>query len=140
MRYNLTSSVVEQLVEYRQNCRRREMKKLLWSVCLFVGLALSASAADQTLTGKISDSMCGASHAKMIAEHPDMKTDHNCAVACVKSGAKYVFVSGGKVYNIDNQDFADLEKGAGRTVRLTGDVNGDTITVSKIAMPEKKST
>lgn len=116
------------------------MKKLLWSVGLFVTLAFSASAADQTLTGKISDSMCGASHAKMIAEHPDMKTDHNCAVACVKAGAKYVFVSGGKVYNIDNQDFADLEKGAGRTVTMTGDVNGDTITVSKIAMREKKST
>lgn len=116
------------------------MKKLLCSVGLFVILAFLASAADQTLTGKISDSMCGASHAKMITEHPDMKTDHNCAVACVKAGAKYVFVSGGKVYNIDNQDFADLEKGAGRTVRLTGDVKGDTITVSKVAMPEKKST
>lgn len=42
--------------------------------------------------------------------------------------------------DIDNQDFADLEKDAGRTVRLTGDVTGNTIAVSKIAMPEKKST
>ena len=117
------------------------MRKLLWFLGLFAILAVSASAADQTLTGKISDSMCGASHAKMITEHPDMKTDHNCAVACVKAGAKYVFVSGGKVYNIDNQDFADLEKDAGRTVTLTGDVSGSAITVSKVTMgAAKKAT
>jgi hypothetical protein len=79
--------------------------------------------------------MCGASHAKMIAAHPGAKmTAASCALACVKGGAKFVFVSGGKVYNVSNQDFADLSKEAGRTVRLTGEFNGDTITVSKIAM------
>jgi hypothetical protein len=65
-------------------------------------------------------------------------TDRACALACVKAGGKYVFVADGKVYNIANQNFADLEKGAGETVSLTGDVTGDTITVSKVAMEKKK--
>ena len=54
--------------------------------------------------------------------------------------AKYVFVSGGKVYNVGNQDFATLQEHAGHTVKLTGAMSGDTITVSKIAMPAKKKS
>jgi hypothetical protein len=59
----------------------------------------------------------------MTSSHPGL-TDRACAQACIKAGAKYVFVSDGKVYNIANQNFADLEKGAGETVSLTGDVSG----------------
>ena len=65
-------------------------------------------------------------------------TDRDCTLACVKAGAKYVFVSDGKVYNIANQSLAALEKEAGGSVRLTGDVNGDTITVAKVQMVKKK--
>ena len=105
---------------------------------LLVGFASFVHAADQTWTGKISDSMCGASHTKMMAEHKDAKTDRDCTLACVKGGGKYVFVSDGKVYNIENQDLALLQDHAGHTVRLTGEMKGDTITVSKIVMPGKK--
>ena len=44
----------------------------------------------------------------------------------------------GKVYNIDNQDFSALQEHAGHSVRLTGEMKGDTITVSKIEMSAKK--
>ena len=111
--------------------------KILYSTCLFVGFATLASPADQTWTGQISDSMCGASHAKMTAAHPGM-TDRDCAQACIKSGGKYVFVSDGKVFSIANQDLALLPVHAGHTVRLTGEMKGDTITVSNIVMPAKK--
>ena len=104
---------------------------------LLASLASFAPAANMTMTGMISDSMCGASHAKMIAGHPKM-TDRDCALECVKAGAKYVFVSNGKVYKIANQDMPSLMKEAGGTVSLTGDVNGDTITVSKVTMAKKK--
>ncbi len=115
--------------------------RLLCCVGLLFGLTAFASAADMTWTGKISDSMCGASHAKMIAAHPAAKmTDRDCTLACVKAGAKYVFVTGGKVYNISNQDLAALQTHAGRTVRLTGEMKGDTITVSKIVMPAPKKS
>ena len=58
-------------------------------------------------------------------------SDHDCVLACVKGGAKYVFVEGGKIYNVENQDFAGLEEQAGHTVNLTGEMKGDTIKVSK---------
>lgn len=91
-------------------------------------------AADQTWTGKITDSMCGANHKSMAEQGGKKMNDRECTEACIKTGAKYAFVSGGKVYHIDNQDFADLAKHAGHTVKLTGEMTGDTIKVSKIAM------
>ena len=86
-------------------------------------------------TGKISDSKCGAKHA--AGEHGKKMTDRDCTEACVKGGAKYVFTSKGKVYQIANQDNADLAMHAGHTVRLTGEIKGDSITVAKIAMPKR---
>ena len=101
--------------------------------------ASSSLAADQTWTGNISDSMCGAMHAKMSAEHGNAKmSDRECTLACIKEGGKYVFVSSGKVYKIENQGLASLSEHAGHTVKLTGAMNGDTITVSNIAMPAGK--
>jgi hypothetical protein len=115
--------------------------KRLCCISLLAGLAAFAEAADKTWTGKISDGMCGASHAKMAAEHTGAKmTDRDCTLACVKGGDKYVFVSGGKVYKIENQDLALLQEHAGHTVQLTGEMKGDTITVSKIVMPGKKKS
>jgi hypothetical protein len=120
------------------------MKSVLRSLCcigLLLGLTCFASAADRTWTGKISDSMCGASHAKMMAAHAGAKmTDRDCTLACTKAGGKYVFVTGGKVFNIANQSDADLQTHAGHTVRLTGEMKGDTITVSKIVMPAAKKS
>ena len=115
------------------------MKKLLLPT-LFAFGGLCGFAADQTWTGKISDNMCGADHSKMASEHATAKvSDRDCTLACVKGGGKYVFVSEGKVYNISNQDFAGLQQHAGHTVRLSGDQQGDSITVSKIVMPGKQT-
>jgi hypothetical protein len=111
-------------------------KVLCCSSLLVVGLASLASAADQTWTGQISDSMCGATHSKMTAAHAGM-TDRDCTQACLKAGGKYVFVSEGRVFNIANQDLAMLPMHAGHTVRLTGEMKEDSITVSGIVMPSK---
>lgn len=106
---------------------------------LIAGLGSVAGAANMTMNGIISDSACGTSHAKMMQEHKDAKmTDRDCTLACVKAGGKFVFVSGGKVYNISNQNLAALTEHAGETVSLTGDVNGDTIAVSTVATSGKK--
>jgi hypothetical protein len=114
--------------------------KTSWGIGLLVGLASFVHAVEQTWTGKISDSICGDNHAKMMAEHKDAKTDRDYTLVCVKGGGKYVLVSSGKVYNIENQDLALLQDHAGHTVRLTGEMKGDTITVSKIVMPGKKKS
>jgi hypothetical protein len=95
--------------------------------------AHDAFAANRTLTGIISDRLCGASHQAMVAQHGGKMTDADCTAACVKSGGKYVFVSGGKVYTIANQHEKHLAASAGKTVQLTGDLQGTTLTVSKLA-------
>ena len=113
----------------------KTMVRVLCCAGLFAGLASFASAAEMTMKGMISDSMCGASHAKMMQAHTNIKTDRDCTLGCVKGGAKYVFVSdAGKVYQIANQDEASVMKNAGESVSVTGDVKGDTITVSKLMM------
>ncbi len=106
---------------------------------LLAGAASFAFAGTMTMQGSISDSMCGASHAKMMEMHKDAKmTDRDCTLACVQHGAKYVFVSKDKVYQIANQNLPALMKNAGEPVTVTGDVNGDTITVSKVSMTKHK--
>ena len=118
--------------------RGQDMKRWLTTAAVIVLFAApGAFAASKTLTGKISDSMCGASHKKMAAQHGGNVSDAACTEACVKAGGKYVFVSGGKVYTIANQDEKDLALNAGKTVTLTGDLQGTTVTVSKIAASAK---
>jgi hypothetical protein len=51
-----------------------------------------------------------------------------------KNGGTFVFVTGGRVFQIRNQDFADLRVHADHTVQLTGIMIKDTITVSRIVM------
>ncbi len=93
--------------------------------------AMGLFGADMTMTGTISDSMCGASHP--TEEHGKPMTAKQCTLGCIKQGAKYVLVSEGKVYKISNQNAKDLMKYAGDNVKVTGSMSGDTITVTKIA-------
>src|SRR6266542_329796 len=95
------------------------------ALSILVGFGGIASA--ETLTGRISDAMCGTSHDTMT-EHGKKMSDKQCTVACVEHGSQYVFVNGDKVLKVSNQDFAGLKQFAGDTVKLTGDVKGDTIT------------
>jgi hypothetical protein len=114
------------------------MKKAL--VCCAAALvmaAVPASAAEWK--GTISDAMCAAKHA--ADEHGGKATSHrDCVEKCVEKGGKYVFVSqqDKKVYKIANQDFAGLKTHAAHEVVLTGEMNDDTITVSKIEMPKSE--
>src|SRR2546422_5745072 len=107
---------------------------------MMILFSASAWAAERTWTGKISDSMCGASHKSTIEHSGKKMTDRDCTLACIKKGGKYVFVSKGKVYKIDNQDFASLEEHAGHTVKLTGEMaaDGKSVKVSDITMPAAK--
>ncbi len=105
-------------------------------ICILAaGILLSATPAlAATWTGTISDSMCGVKH--QTGEHDGKKmTERDCTEACIKGGAKYVFVTGDKVYKIANQDFAGLKAHAGQKVTLTGDMKEDTITVAKVQAP-----
>ena len=111
--------------------------KVLLVAMLATGLG--AFAAEQTITGVLTDSMCKTNHA-MMQKGAKKMSDHDCTVACAKSGQKYVLTSGDKTYEIANQDFAGLEKNAGAIVKATGPVSADgkSITVTKLgAAPSK---
>ncbi len=87
--------------------------------------------AQQTWTGEISDSHCNREH-EPIAEGDPVLPSPDCVKLCLKSGYKYVFVIDEKVYAISNQDNPDLAKFAGHEVKLTGEMKGDSITVTKL--------
>lgn len=113
------------------------MKKLVLFAAAVMFAASPALAAEKTWTGTLSDAKCAAKHAK--TEHNGASTDdHDCVVKCVEDGGKFVFVSGGKTYQIANQDLAALKQHAGHHVALTGEMKGDSITVSKVEMPKAK--
>ncbi|HEY7500224.1 MAG TPA: hypothetical protein VH740_17005 [Vicinamibacterales bacterium] len=109
------------------------MKKAILAMALMVGVATTVGAAPETWTGKISDDHCGATHQPMEGKKA---SDRDCTAMCVKGGGKYVFVVKDKVYQIADQKDAALATHAGHTVLLTGEMKGDTVTVSKIEMPK----
>ncbi|MDR5730378.1 MAG: hypothetical protein RB191_23470, partial [Terriglobia bacterium] len=78
---------------------------------LFLSISLSAAAASaqssQTLTGTVSDTMCGAHHMRKDA------TAAQCTRECVKQGSDFALVSGGKVYTLKG-DKNQLDKFAGQ--------------------------
>jgi len=88
-----------------------------------------AAGKSQTLTGEVSDAMCGAKH-EMGGKAAD------CTRACTKHGSKYALVVGDKVYTLETSDKAALDQLnglAGAKAKVTGDVDGTTIAVKSVA-------
>src|ERR1700687_3973691 len=101
------------------------------SIVTFVLFVTAAPfAAEQTWTGQISDSACGAKHEE-VAEGQGKMPGRAGKEARVRGGSTYVLVSDGKVLQIANQDNKDLATHAGHTVKLTGELKGASITVTK---------
>ena len=95
------------------------MKKLI-----AVSLLFAAGAMAETMTGVISDSKCGAMHAD--------KLNAACVKSCIKRGAAAVFVSDGKVYKISEDSKDKVTPHLGEKVKVDGNVDGDTITITSI--------
>jgi len=99
--------------------------QLLLGTGLLPALAAGKS---QTLTGQVSDAMCG-------AKHEESANPANCTRACVKHGASYVLVVGDKVYTLQASDktaLDTLDKLAGAKAKVTGEVDGTTINVKSV--------
>src|SRR4051794_25685867 len=103
----------------------------LRTLCFSGLLTLCATGAfaqtSQTLTGTVSDSMCGAKHMMKDA------TPAKCTRECVKMGSDYALVSGEKVYTLKGNS-TELDKFAGQSVKVTGKVSGSTISVDSISV------
>lgn len=103
------------------------VKKVLAVVMFSAFCALSAFAGPTTLTGTVTDDMCGAGKHMMPG-----KPAATCVRECVKSGAKYALAANGKVYILSGKA-SQLDALAGQKATVTGDINGNTLTVSSIA-------
>jgi hypothetical protein len=97
------------------------MKKL---GLFFAFTAIAAFGAEWT--GHISDSKCGAKHADGSAG------SIACVKACIKGGGSAVFVVGDKVLKLANADKVS-EDLYGAKVKITGNLEGDTVTIDSIA-------
>ena len=97
---------------------------ILTMLVLVSTLALPVLAADkeQSLTGTVSDAMCGAKHSGDAA---------TCTRGCVKKGSAYALVVGDKVYTLKGGE-KDLDKMAGQKATVTGTVDGDKVTVTSV--------
>src|SRR5262249_43188171 len=104
------------------------------ALILFVSLATSSLAVhptEQIWTGEIGDSHCRFEHEPLAEGHPVLPSPE-CVKLCLKSGFKYVLIADDKLYAIANPENPDLAKFAGQTVKVTGELKGDAITVSRI--------
>ena len=106
------------------------MRMRFGCVALVVLATAPSARAQQTFTGRLSDSTCGASHQP---RHSNGLTDRECLIACISALAKYVLVdANNQVIPIANQDAMGLPFYAGRPVRITGERRGDAIFVTKV--------
>ena len=90
-------------------------------------IAVGPASADgkQTLTGEVSDAMCGTQHMQ--------GTPAECTRACVGRGTKYTLIVGSKIYSLNTDDkaiLATLSKQAGKNATVTGTVNGVGVDVA----------
>jgi hypothetical protein len=107
-----------------------DLMKKVFLLCLAVSLLLFmvglAVAADTTVNGIVSDSMCGAKGAS--------DSHAACMTKCLGKGAKAVIVTDAdqKVLAVDNPDV--LKGHESHHVAVTGKVTGDSIHINSVKM------
>lgn len=121
----------------RRHLLLRAIPVLSMSVTIILAIAVAAGSviipprSTVTLTGMVSDSICGSDHGILAAGDPE------CTRACVQLGAQYALMVGklkvGKAMYILHGHEADLERFAGKNVTVKGRALGrDTIIVDQV--------
>ena len=88
--------------------------------------AFTAAAFGAEWTGYISDAKCGAKHSD------GSPASVACVKGCIKGGSAAVFVVDGKVLKLANASKVGEEL-YGLKVKITGSLEGDTVTIGSIA-------
>ena len=101
---------------------------ILAAAALLVTTSMLAqtSGAQKSLTGVLSDAMCGQTH--MMKDKPDAE----CLRYCVKQGNKFALVVGKSVYTLEGHE-AELDKYAAQKVTVKGTLKGETVTVGSVS-------
>src|SRR5712664_3734042 len=118
-------SPVRQLNRRTGETEMKTKTKLTAVLMLSLSGAFAVFAQQQSLTGVVTDSMCGATH---MAKD---KTPAECTQLCVKDGMKYALAADKKVYALEGHE-AELAKLAGQKVTVKGTVKGDTLSVQEV--------
>jgi N-acetylglucosamine-6-phosphate deacetylase len=92
---------------------------------LVLTTSLAITQAAKTLTGTVSDTMCGKTHMMKGASAA------KCTRECVKDGSDYALVVGDKVYTLKGDKVA-IDKFAGENVIVKGTLSGSTVTMESI--------
>ena len=103
------------------------MKRIVFALGLALSLA-AVSAFGASMTGYVSDAKCGKAHTD------GSEKSIKCVQGCVKSGVAPVFVSGDKIYKIDDASKAKVMDHLGHKVTVNGSVEGDTLTIESVEM------
>lgn len=101
------------------------LSTILLAITVLAQSQASKAGQEKTLTGVVSDNMCGAQH--MLKD----KTAAECTRLCVKQGQKYALVVGQKVYTLEGHQ-AELDKLAGARATVKGKISGDTVAVESV--------
>ena len=101
----------------------KKIANLMFAITLLAGAAMAATT---TLTGVVTDDMCGAKH--MMPG----KSDAECVRGCVKAGAHYAVLSNGKVYVLSGKT-SEVSALAGKKVTVKGELKGNTLEVASVA-------
>jgi hypothetical protein len=103
------------------------MKKILSALFLAALISSTLSATQQTtITGVLTDDMCTKKHMM------HGKRNSDCVRDCIRHGAKYVIVTGGRVVELVG-DIKLLGPHAGNKVTITGEMKGKTLAVGSVA-------
>ena len=111
--------------------RSKQICACVLAVAAMAYSGASRALADQTSwTGMISDSQCRGDHGGEV-------DPTECTLKCIRSGDTFILATenGVKIVPIANQDFPALRENAGRTVKVTGELQNGAIVISKIALP-----
>ena len=107
----------------------KTIPKLAAAVLAPLAILGQTASEQKTLTGIVSDAMCGSTH--MMKDKPDAE----CLRYCVKQGTKYALVAGKNVYTLEGHE-GELDKYAAQKVTVKGTLKGQTLTVESV-LPAK---
>ena len=103
------------------------VKKMIVLGATLLLAGVLAWASPDSWTGVVSVSHCGLKHSKASA------AAEKCVEKCVSGGGKYVFVSGGRLYQVEPQE--KFQGKGGKDVTVTGKMEGDKITAESVEAP-----
>jgi uncharacterized protein YaeQ len=99
-----------------------KLMMLAFAVC-----ATAAAAGTQTITGVITDTMCGAKHSMMKGQ-----PDDQCVRVCVKGAHEYALYDGKRIWKLSDQKTP--ARFAAARVTVTGSMEEKTMTIKVAAI------